>query len=107
MEKAHDYYVNRHNRNSYDGSGSIIRNYYNINFNRNTTTGAGQTPIDGTNAAAIDQQGIVAMVYGSGLYQGQAGYFGPIVGIDVAGHEYSHLMVSRTANLAYQAESGA
>ncbi|MBB6369033.1 M4 family metallopeptidase [Chryseobacterium shigense] len=107
MEKAHDYYVSRHNRNSYDGSGSIIRNYYNINFNRNATTGAGQTPIDGTNAAAIDQQGIVAMVYGSGLYQGQSGYFGPIVGIDVAGHEYSHLMVSRTANLTYEAESGA
>jgi bacillolysin len=101
MKTAHDYYVNIHSRNSYDGNGSIIRNYYNINFN------TPNTPIDGTNAAAIDQQGIVAMVYGSGLYQGQAGYFGPIVGIDVAGHEYSHLMVSRTANLAYQRESGA
>jgi bacillolysin len=107
MKTAYDYYINRHNRNSYDGSGSIIRNYYNINFNRNPTTGAGQNPVDGSNAAAVDTQGIVAMVYGSGLYQGQAGYFSPIVGIDVAGHEYSHLMVSRTANLAYQKESGA
>lgn len=107
MKNAHDYYVDRHSRNSYDGNGSIIRNYYNINFNGNPTTGVPQAPISGNNAAAIDQQGIVAMVYGSGLYQGQAGYFGPVVGIDVAGHEYSHLMVSRTANLAYQRESGA
>ncbi len=107
MKTAYDYYLNVHNRNSYDGNGSIIRNYYNINFNRDTTTGAGQAPESGINAAAIDTQGIVAMVYGNGIYQGLSGYFNPFVGIDVAGHEYSHLMVSRTANLAYQGESGA
>jgi Zn-dependent metalloprotease len=107
MKNAYDYYVNRHNRNSYDNNGSIIRNYYNINFNRNTTTGAGQAPENGVNAAAVDTQGIVAMVYGNGTYQGWQGYFYPFVAIDVAGHEYSHLMVSRTANLAYQGESGA
>lgn len=107
MKTAYDYYVNRHNRNSYDNNGSIIRNYYNINFNRNSSTGAAQTPENGVNAAAIDTQGIVAMVYGNGAYQGQAGYFYPFVALDVAGHEYSHLMVSRTANLAYQGESGA
>lgn len=107
MKTSYDYYINRHNRNSYDGSGSIIYNYYNVNFNRNPTTGAGQDPISGVNAAAIDTQGIVAMVYGNGLYQGQPGYFNPFVPLDVAGHEYSHLIVSRTANLAYQAESGA
>ncbi|GAB0156509.1 hypothetical protein CHRYSEOSP005_17740 [Chryseobacterium sp. Alg-005] len=101
MKTAYDYYINRHNRNSYDNNGSIIRNYYNINF-----AGSGQ-PENGVNAAAIDTQGIVAMVYGNGKYQGQAGYFNPFVALDVAGHEYSHLMVSRTANLAYQGESGA
>ena len=112
MEKAKDYYITRHNRNSYDGNGSIIRNYYNINFG----TAAAQ---NGANAAAIDTQGIVAMVYGSGMFSqtdpnnpannitNSTAYFNPFVGIDVAGHEYSHLMVSRTANLAYQAESGA
>jgi bacillolysin len=106
MKTAYDYYLNVHNRNSYDGSGSIIRNYYNINFNRDAA-GAGQSPESGINAAAIDTQGIVAMVYGSGIYQGLSGYFNPFVGIDVAGHEYSHLMVSRTADLAYEGESGA
>lgn len=107
MKNAYDYYLNRHNRNSYDNNGSIIRNYYNINFNINDTTGAPQTPEDGANAAAIDQQGIVAMIYGNGTYQGMQGYFYPFVAVDVAGHEYSHLMVSRTADLAYQGESGA
>lgn len=106
MKTAYDYYLNVHNRNSYDGNGSIIRNYYNINFNRDAA-GAGQSPESGINAAAIDTQGIVAMVYGSGIYQGLSGYFNPFVGIDVAGHEYSHLMVSRTADLAYEGESGA
>lgn len=101
MSKAHDYYLSRHNRNSYDGNGSIIRNYYNVNF------APANQPISGINAAAVDVQGIVGMVYGNGLYQGQAGYFNPFVALDVAGHEYSHLIVSRTANLAYQGESGA
>ncbi len=111
MEKAKDYYIARHNRNSYDGNGSIIKNYYDINFNVDATTGAPLQPKNGANAAAFDvtQQGfsVVGMLYGNGMYQGQTGFFGPFVGIDVAGHEYSHLMVSRTANLAYQGESGA
>lgn len=111
MEKSKDYYIARHNRNSYDGNGSIIKNYYDINFNADPNTGAPLQPINGANAAAFDvtQQGfnVVGMIYGNGAYQGQTGYFGPFVGIDVAGHEYSHLMVSRTANLAYQGESGA
>nr|WP_314492432.1 M4 family metallopeptidase [uncultured Chryseobacterium sp.] len=101
METSRDYYISRHNRNSYDNNGSVIRNYYNINFN------TPNTPVSGVNAAAIDVQGIVGMVYGNGLLQGQAGYFEPFVSLDIAGHEYSHLMISRTAGLAYQKESGA
>ncbi|MCY0970135.1 M4 family metallopeptidase [Chryseobacterium wangxinyae] len=111
MEKAKDYYIARHNRNSYDGNGSIIKNYYDINFNVDATTGAPLQPKNGAHAAAFDvtQQGfsVVGMLYGNGMYLRQTGFFGPFVGIDVAGHEYSHLMVSRTANLAYQGESGA
>lgn len=104
MEIAHDYYVNRHNRNSYDGNGSIIRNYYNVNFSEEGE------PYYGANAAALDTQGIVAMLYGNGNVENNSQLiplFNPVVGIDVAGHEYSHLIVSRTANLAYQYESGA
>lgn len=106
MKTAHDYYTSRHNRNSYDGNGSIIRNYYNINF------GTAAAPM-GMNAAALDISGIVAMLYGNGFYATATApttnlnYFKPFVGLDVAGHEYSHLMISRTANLNYEGESGA
>lgn len=106
MGKSKDYYIARHNRNSYDNNGSIIRNYYNVNF------GTAAAP-SGVNAGAIDTQGIVGMVYGNGFYASpstptvNANVFYPYVALDVAGHEYSHLMISRTAGLAYQAESGA
>ncbi|WP_407404855.1 M4 family metallopeptidase [Chryseobacterium sp.] len=106
MKIAKDYYISRHNRNSYDGNGSVIRNYYDVNF------GSAAEP-SGANAAAVDTQGIVAMVYGNGFFANSnapstnINAFYPFVGIDVAGHEYSHLIVSRTANLAYQKESGA
>ena len=100
MSKTYDYYKNIHSRNSYDNNGSIIRNYYN----------PPSQYFDGANAAAVDQQGIVGMVYGNGKtnVQGQVlQVFNPMVGLDVAGHEFSHLVISRTANLKYKNESGA
>lgn len=108
MEVSHDYYVNRHNRNSYDGNGSLIRNYYNVDF---SLLDANAPPGYGMNAAAIDQSGIVCMVYGNGDYPPYpSGFVGnPVVGIDVAGHEYSHLIIGRNGlgGLTYQGESGA
>ncbi|SEM32232.1 Por secretion system C-terminal sorting domain-containing protein [Chryseobacterium taichungense] len=103
MKNAYDYYINKHNRVSYDGNGSIIRNYYNINFN------TPNQPVNGAQAAAIDTQGIVAMVYGNGMVNGSAAYSNPVVGLDIAGHEYSHLIIGRNGmgGLNYQAESGA
>ncbi len=94
MAKTYDYYKNIHNRNSYDGQGSIVRNYYN----------PPSMISDADNAGALDGQGIVGMVYGAG-----AQYFSPVVALDVAGHEYSHLVVSRNGSggLNYQGESGA
>lgn len=106
MEKAHDYYISRHNRNSYDGNGSILRNYYHFDFGI-----FGNTPGYGLNAAAIDASGIVCMVYGDGAYPPYASgvVANPVVGIDVAGHEYSHLIIGRNGlgGLNYQGESGA
>lgn len=96
MGKTYDYYKNIHNRNSFDGNGAIVRNYYN----------AGAIMGTDSNAGAIDQPDfIVGMVYGSG----EAGFMTPVVGLDVAGHEYSHLVISRSDNgdLTYQGESGA
>lgn len=104
MKNAYDYYMIRHNRNSYDGNGSKIDNYYNFNFGGLT---------GGANAAALDTPlygGIVCMLYGNGkILNGLITYMNPVVGIDVAGHEYSHLIIGRNGlgGLNYEAESGA
>lgn len=102
MTKTYDYYKNIHNRSSYDGNGSIIRNYYNppgvlLSGDPNNPTQ--------NNAAAIQTPGQEGMVYGIG-----DGYLmDPVVGLDVAGHEFSHLVISRNGlgGLNYQGESGA
>lgn len=101
MEKTYDYYISRHNRNSYDGNGSKIDNFYNFNF--------GQS--GGLNAAALDTDlygGIVAMLYGNGNLS-VFSIWNPVVGLDVAGHEFSHLVIGRNGlgGLNYQGESGA
>ncbi|MDR6920116.1 MULTISPECIES: M4 family metallopeptidase [Chryseobacterium] len=104
MKNAYDYYINRHNRNSYDGNGARIDNYYNFDFGGLT---------GGANAAALDTPlygGIVCMLYGNGkMFNGLITYMNPVVGIDVAGHEYSHLIIGRNGlgGLNYQSESGA
>lgn len=114
MSKSHDYYKNIHNRNSFDGNGSLVKNYYNVDFNKFDTS---VPPGFGFNAAALDQGVITCMVYGNGAYKAydaqgnvqSANIAGPFVALDVAGHEFSHLIVSRngTGGLNYQSESGA
>ncbi|WP_027381759.1 M4 family metallopeptidase [Chryseobacterium daeguense] len=110
IEKAHDYYVNRFNRNSYDGNGALIRNYYNVDFG---TLQTGTPSGNGFNAAAVDVPGTVTfMVYGNGGIDSSTPsgvVANPFVGIDVAGHEYSHLIIARNGlgGLNYQGESGA
>lgn len=96
--KTFDYYKNVHNRNSFDGKGRAINNYYD----------AGELIGDSENAAAIDQDmggiEILGMVYGSG-----GPSMNPVVGLDVTSHEYSHLVIGRNGNggLNYENESGA
>lgn len=104
MKNAYDYYLARHNRNSYDGNGAPIDNYYNFDFGGLT---------GGANAAALDTPlygGIVCMLYGNGtILNGLLTLMNPVVGLDVAGHEYSHLIIGRNGmgGLNYEAESGA
>ncbi|MBL1220500.1 M4 family metallopeptidase [Chryseobacterium sp. L7] len=104
MKNAYDYYIARHNRNSYDGNGAKIDNYYNFDFGGLT---------GGANAAALDTPlygGIVCMLYGNGkILGGLFTLMNPVVGIDVAGHEYSHLIIGRNGlgGLNYESESGA
>ena len=98
MKETYDYYKNVHNRTSFDGNGHAINNYYD----------AGSILGDDENAAALDEvyrgRELIGMFYGKG-----GSYLHPVVTLDVAGHEYSHMVVSRNGNggLDYQNESGA
>jgi len=95
MGKTHDYYLSIFDRNSYDGAGSVVRNYIN-----------GTALLYGTqsNAAALPDP-YNAMVYGMG--DGIAN--GPFVGLDVMGHEFTHMVTEHNGNggLNYEGESGA
>ncbi len=95
IEKVHDFYLNVFGRKSYDGLGSVIKNY-----------------VNGTMAVEGDQNNAFAMpppysvmVYG----MGDDSVFNPFVGLDVVGHEFSHMVIDNNGNggLNYQGESGA
>ena len=82
-EMTYDYLLNEHSRNSIDNMGFKLRSYihYNVAYNNAFWDGARMTYGDGNGS--------------------------PLTSIDVAGHEISHGLTSNTANLIYNAESGA
>jgi Zn-dependent metalloprotease len=84
-----DYYKNVHGRNGIanDGRGARSRVHYSSKYDN-----------------AYWDDTCFCMTYGDGS-GGNTG-FSPLVSIDVAGHEMTHGVTSRTANLAYRAESG-
>ena len=97
MEVTYDFYLNAFGRNSYDGNGSIIKNYVNPPFPNGT---AGWP----NNAFAL-QPPYNIMAYG----MGDAITNNPLVAIDIEGHEFTHMVINTNGNggLAYQRESGA
>ncbi|MEU0431388.1 M4 family metallopeptidase [Streptomyces sp. NPDC006290] len=82
-----DYYKNVHGRNGIagDGKGSYNRVHYGNNYNN-----------------AFWDDSCFCMTYGDG----DGSTFGPLVALDVAGHEMSHGVTSKTAALTYSGESG-
>lgn len=92
MEKTYDFYQSVFGRNSYDGFGSTIKNYLNV---------PGASP---TNASAYPPP-YNLMFYGLG----DGVYTKPVVGLDVEGHEYTHLVVANNGHggLVYRGEAGA
>ena len=85
MEMTYDYYMNKHNRNSIDGSGYKLVSYVHYDNNYANAFWNGQF-----------------MTFGDGNST-----YGPLVALDIVGHEISHGLTSNTANLDYQYESGA
>ncbi|MCG8902361.1 T9SS type A sorting domain-containing protein [Tenacibaculum finnmarkense] len=96
-EMTYDYFQDKHNRNSYNGSGATINSYVHYD----DVSG-------GTGYDNAFWNGSV-MTYGDGSSNGNEGngYFDALTSIDVAAHEIGHAVCSNTANLAYQRESGA
>ncbi|MFF9166685.1 MULTISPECIES: M4 family metallopeptidase [unclassified Streptomyces] len=82
-----DYYKNVHGRNGIagDGKGSYNRVHYGNAYNN-----------------AFWDDSCFCMTYGDG----DGTTFGPLVALDVAGHEMTHGVTSKTAALTYSGESG-
>ncbi|MGW0816006.1 M4 family metallopeptidase [Streptomyces viridiviolaceus] len=82
-----DYYENVHGRSGIagDGKGSYNRVHYGTRYNN-----------------AFWDDSCFCMTYGDG----DGATFGPLVSLDVAGHEMSHGVTSSTAALTYSGESG-
>ena len=95
MEKTYDFYLEKFNRNSYDNLGSPIKNFVNGTMITNNTQ---------NNAYAYPPP-YNFMVYGLG----NGTSYGPFVSLDVAAHEFTHMIVQNNGNggLTYQGQSGA
>jgi len=88
--KSYEYFKQVHGRESIDGSGGTIISFVNI------------ADESGNSMGNAFWNG-VAIFYGNG----DSNFFPLGRGLDVAGHELSHGVVQKTANLEYYGESGA
>lgn len=88
--KSYDYFFNTHSRNSIDGVGGNIISFINVS--------------EGSGASMEN-----AYWDGAAMWYGNGGStFKKLArGLDVGGHEMTHGVVEKTANLVYQNESGA
>lgn len=96
MGKAHDFFSNVFNRNGFDGNGGLLKQYLNVPKAISSTM---------PNNAFAKGAPYNILVYGFG----DGIEMNPVVALDVAGHEFSHLVVGNNGNggLIYQGESGA
>ncbi|MET0759830.1 MAG: M4 family metallopeptidase, partial [Flavobacterium sp.] len=85
-EKTYDYFSTKHARNSYDNAGAVIKSYVHYDNAYDNAYWNGSV-----------------MTYGDG----SGTYFDILTSLDVAAHEIGHAVCEKTANLAYQRESGA
>jgi Zn-dependent metalloprotease len=81
------YYKNVHGRNGIDGAGNV--GYSRVHYGRRYNN-------------AFWSDSCFCMTYGDG----DGSSLSPLVSLDVAGHEMTHGITSRSANLTYSGESG-
>lgn len=85
-ESTHKYFSQKHGRNSYNNAGAIIKSY--VSYSSNYVNAFW----DGSR-----------MTYGDG----DGVNYGPLVSLDICGHEISHGVTEYSANLVYSYQSGA
>lgn len=85
-EQTHAYYLQKHNRNSFNNTGGIIKSYVSYSSNYVNAFWNGSV-----------------MTYGDG----NGTTYGPLITLDIVGHEITHGVTEYSANLVYQKESGA
>ena len=85
-EQVWSYYWNQHGRNSYNNSGGILKSY--VHYSNNYVNAFW----DGSR-----------MTYGDG----DGNNYGPLVSLDICGHEITHGVTEYSANLVYSYEPGA
>lgn len=84
-ERTYSYYSTQHGRNSYNGTGGIIKSY--VHYSNNYANA-----FWGNNR----------MTYGDGNST-----YSPLVSLDICGHEITHGVTQYSANLVYSGQSGA
>ncbi|WP_310991599.1 M4 family metallopeptidase [Aequorivita marina] len=85
-ERTHKYFSSKHGRNSYNNAGAVIRSY--VSYSSNYVNAFW----DGSR-----------MTYGDG----DGVNYGPLVSLDICGHEITHGVTEYSANLVYSYQSGA
>ncbi|MDB9980088.1 M4 family metallopeptidase [Ulvibacter sp.] len=85
-EQTHKYFQGNHGRNSYNNAGAIIKSYVSYSSNYVNAFWDGQR-----------------MTYGDG----DGVNYGPLVSVDIVGHEIAHGVTEYSANLVYSYQSGA
>ncbi len=85
-ERTYKYYYQKYGRNSYNNTGGVIKSY--VSYSNNYVNAFW----DGSR-----------MTYGDG----DGVNYGPLVSLDICGHEITHGVTEYSANLVYSYESGA
>ena len=100
MERTYDFYKEVFDRDSYDGEGAPIYNLFYMPDDMTEYNYFLSTGLDNASAAKVAPY---PMVYGSGDNKVSR----PVVELSVMAHEFTHLITTNTAGLAYEGESGA
>ncbi len=97
ITQVYDFFLDRYNRDSFDGAGAKIRSYVHVGNEYINAAWLGLSANEG------------GMIYGDGNYDETTGTgaYDALVSLDVTAHELGHAIDGAEGGLVYQRESGA